>query len=102
MCRFSSGNWFFYTKFAQLDLEECNKLDLTTAHISEWPGGLLLVVPTYMQFWLRFYWWGCPKKAKLLLIESDTLRSGGDAPSTNAKHKQTSKVQPQFSVTACS
>ncbi len=36
--------------------------------ISHWsikmigPGGLLLVVPTYMQFQLHFYRWGCPKK----------------------------------------
>jgi hypothetical protein len=35
--------------------------------ISDWliimigPGGLLLVVATYMQFPLQFYWWGCPK-----------------------------------------
>jgi hypothetical protein len=26
------------------------------------PGGLLLVVPTHMQFQLQFYWWGWPKK----------------------------------------
>jgi hypothetical protein len=26
------------------------------------PGGLLLVVPTYMQFQLQFFWWGWPKK----------------------------------------
>jgi hypothetical protein len=26
------------------------------------PGGLLLVVPTYMQFQLQFYWWGCQNK----------------------------------------
>jgi len=25
-------------------------------------GGLLLVVPTYMQFQSQFYWWGCQKK----------------------------------------
>jgi hypothetical protein len=25
------------------------------------PGGLLLVVPMYMQFSLQFYWWGCRK-----------------------------------------
>jgi hypothetical protein len=31
------------------------------------PGGLLLVVRTYMQFQLRFYWWGCPKKQQLNL-----------------------------------
>jgi hypothetical protein len=43
MCRFSSGNWFFCTKFMQLAVagtrrntavhlkKECNKLDLTTA-----------------------------------------------------------------------
>jgi hypothetical protein len=29
-------------------------------------GGLLLVVPTYMQLQSQFYWWGCQqKKAKL-------------------------------------
>jgi hypothetical protein len=40
--------------------------------VSDWsiimigPGGLLLVVPTYMQLQLQFYWWGCQrKKAKL-------------------------------------
>jgi hypothetical protein len=26
------------------------------------PDGLLLVVPTFMQFQLQFYWWGCKKK----------------------------------------
>jgi hypothetical protein len=39
MCRFSSGNWFFSTKFVQIAVagkrrtskEECNKLDLTAA-----------------------------------------------------------------------
>ncbi len=41
MCRFSSGNWFFCTKFVQagksrntvvrLQKRECNKLDLTVA-----------------------------------------------------------------------
>jgi hypothetical protein len=44
MCRFSSGNWFSYTKFVQLAVavkrrnavvhlqkRECNKLDLTAA-----------------------------------------------------------------------
>jgi hypothetical protein len=31
------------------------------------PGGLLLVVPMYMQFRLQFYWWGrqIKEKAKL-------------------------------------
>jgi hypothetical protein len=47
------------------------------------PGGLLLVVPTYLQFQLQFYWWGCPKeKAKLrqlILLSSVTLSTGGDA-----------------------
>ncbi len=31
------------------------------------PGGLLLVVPTYLQFQLQFYWWGCQKKKQLNL-----------------------------------
>jgi hypothetical protein len=31
------------------------------------PGGLLLIVPTYMQFRLQFYWWGCPQKNQLNL-----------------------------------
>ncbi len=51
---------------------ECNKLDLTAAQyfwlsiIMIGPDGLLLVVPTYLQFHLQFYWWGCQKtKAKL-------------------------------------
>jgi hypothetical protein len=26
------------------------------------PGGVLLVVPTYMQLQLQFYWWGCQNK----------------------------------------
>jgi hypothetical protein len=36
--------------------------------ISDWslimlgPGGLLLVVPTYVGFQLQFYWWGCKKR----------------------------------------
>ncbi len=49
------------------------------------PGGLLLLVPTYMQLQLQFYWWGCQKKnpAKLrhliLFIQSDILSTDGDA-----------------------
>jgi hypothetical protein len=30
------------------------------------PGGVPLVVPTYMQFQLLFYWWGCQKKSAQL------------------------------------
>jgi hypothetical protein len=49
---------------------ECNKLNWTWVRLSssDWliimigPGGLLLVVPTYMQFHLQFYSWGCHKK----------------------------------------
>jgi hypothetical protein len=53
--------------------KECNKLDLIAAQYSDWsiimigPGGLLLVVPKYMQFQLQFYWWGCQKKKQLNL-----------------------------------
>jgi hypothetical protein len=48
------------------------------------PGGLLLVVPTYLQFQLQFYWWGCQKKSQLnlelkFIIQSDVLSTGGNA-----------------------
>jgi hypothetical protein len=47
------------------------------------PGGFLLVVPTYMQFLLQFYWWGCQKKNLNFdinfVIHSDILSTGGDA-----------------------
>jgi hypothetical protein len=42
--------------------------------ISDWliimigPGGLLLVLPTYIQFQLQFYWWGYQKKQRNLDI----------------------------------
>jgi hypothetical protein len=67
MCRFGSENWFFCSKFVQLAVagkkaqhlctskKECNRLDLTPAQYFSLvnrmigPGGLLLVVPTYMQ-----------------------------------------------------
>ncbi len=83
MCQFSSGNWFFCTKFVQLvvagkrrnivvHLHKCNKLDLTRLSISDWsiimigPGSLLVLLPMYMQFQFQYYWWGCQKKkAKL-------------------------------------
>jgi len=52
--------------------KECDKLDLTAAQYF-WlvnhkigPGGLLLVVSTYMQFQFQFYWWGCQKKTAKL------------------------------------
>jgi len=82
MCRFSSRNWFFCTKFVQLAV--AGKRRNTVVHLQKriinwtwlWrsisdlsiimigPGGLLLVVPMYMQF--QFYWWGCQKNiAKL-------------------------------------
>jgi hypothetical protein len=69
MCQFSSGNSFFCTKFVAgkgatklctSKKKECNKLDLTAAqyfwlvnHNMIGPGGLLMVVSTYMQFRLR-------------------------------------------------
>jgi len=67
---------------------ECNKLDLTAAQyfllpvVMIGPGGLLLVVPTYMQF--QFYRWGCPKNTGKLqafnfIIQSDILSTGRDA-----------------------
>ncbi len=45
--------------------------------IFDWPGGLLLIVPTCTQFRLRFYWWDWApkKKAKLrylILLSSVT------------------------------
>jgi hypothetical protein len=52
--------------------KDCTKFDLTVAQyfwlvdIMIGPGGLLLVVPTYMQFHLQFYWWGCQKKTAKL------------------------------------
>jgi hypothetical protein len=61
--------------------KECNKLNLTATQYSDWsiimigPGGLLLVVPMYMQFQLQFID-GVPKKntAKLRhLILSSTV-----------------------------
>jgi hypothetical protein len=39
-------------------------------YFSDWsiimisPGGLLLVVPTYMQFEFQFYWWGFTQEKK--------------------------------------
>jgi hypothetical protein len=46
-------------------------------------GGLLLVVPTYMQFQLQFHWELPQKTAKLrhliLLSRVDILNTGGDA-----------------------
>ncbi len=57
--------------------EECTKYDLVTAapSVFDWPnihtyihtyimigpGGLLLVIPTCLQFQFQFYWWGCKK-----------------------------------------
>jgi hypothetical protein len=70
----------FCTKFVQLAMVGKGATQLCTSKksvtnwtwlrlsISDWliimigPGGLLLVVPTYMQFQLQFYWWGCHKK----------------------------------------
>jgi hypothetical protein len=50
---------------------ECNKLDLTAAQYFDWliimigPGGLLLVVPTYLQFQLHSFIDGVAKKTQL-------------------------------------
>ncbi len=48
--------------------KECNKYDLTAAqcfwlaqHIMIGPGGLLLVVPTYLLSQFQFYRWGCKR-----------------------------------------
>jgi hypothetical protein len=44
--------------------DECNKYDLVLP-VFDWPiimiglGGLLLVVPIYLQSSLQFYGWGC-------------------------------------------
>jgi hypothetical protein len=53
--------------------KKCNKLDLTAAQ-NFWlvnhkigPGGLLLVVLTYMQFESQFNRWGCQKEEAELL-----------------------------------
>jgi hypothetical protein len=37
------------------------------------PGGLQLVVPTYLQFQLQFYWWGCQKNTAKLSTGVDAL-----------------------------
>jgi len=81
MCQFSSRNWFYCTKCIQLAvvgkwhntvvrLQKKSVINLTLLRlsISAWsmimtgPGGLLLVVPTYMQFQLQSYWRGCQNK----------------------------------------
>jgi len=78
LCRFSSGNWSpnscglpCLVKVAtQLCTSKKSVINWTWLRlsISDWsiiiigPGGLLLVVPTYMQFQLQFYRWGCQKK----------------------------------------
>jgi hypothetical protein len=83
MCWFTSGNWFSCTKIVQLLVagkrgntflcaftKECINWTWLQLSISDWsiimisPDGLLLVVPTYMQFHLQFYWWGYQKKKK--------------------------------------
>jgi hypothetical protein len=86
MCWFRSRIWFFCTKFVQLargwykaqhsraspkkSVINWTWLQLS---ISDWsivmirPGGLQLVVLTYMQFQSQFYWWGCSKKKKAKL-----------------------------------
>jgi hypothetical protein len=69
ICGLSSGNWFFFCKFARTAeaskkrapaREECNKYDRTAfpcfwlANIMIGAGGLLLVVPTYLQSMFQF------------------------------------------------
>jgi len=84
MSWFSLGNWFFCIKFMQLAVagksqhscappkrkEIGPEMQLSISHWSIkmiGPGGLLLVVTTYMQFQLQFYWWGCQTKKKAIL-----------------------------------
>jgi hypothetical protein len=86
MCQLSSGNWLFCTKFVQLAVAGLIG-----------PGGLLLVVPTYMQFHLQFYWWGCPKKQLKLrhlifLIQCDIVSTCGDALTTITQYKTLKKI----------
>jgi len=57
-------------------------------------GGLVIIVPTYLQFQLQFYWWGCQKKQQLnlyiyFIIQSDILSIGGDAFKANKQRKTT-------------
>ncbi len=79
ICQFSSGKWFFCTKFVHLAVaskgatqlctskKECDKLNLSAGQYFWFvdhdigPGDLLLVVPTYMQFHLQLLV-GLPKK----------------------------------------
>jgi hypothetical protein len=58
MCRFSSRNSFFRTKFVQL-LAVAAAQYFWLDHIMIGPCGLQLVVPTYLQFQIQFYWWVC-------------------------------------------
>jgi len=80
MCRFSSGNWFLSPNLRSFpwlvkgatqlctSKKECNKLDLTADQYfwlldhNDWSRWFAIVVPTYMQIQLQFYWWGCQKK----------------------------------------
>ncbi len=116
MCRFSSGNWFFCTKFVQLAV--AGKRRNTVVHllkksvknwswlrlsISDWsiimigPGGLLIVVPTYMLVQLQIYLWGCQKRTvklrHLILLSRVTywVSTGGDALSSQV-HTSTTLV----------
>jgi hypothetical protein len=104
ICRFSSGNWFFSGIFGQI--AEAGNKHSTTVHllqksvlnmiwllvpVLDWPiimiapGGLLLVVPTYMQFRFQFYGWGYEKKVNNwtwmweILLQGHILSTGGDA-----------------------
>ncbi len=121
MCRFSSGNWCFCTKFVELavagkrrntvvDLQK-RVINCTWLRVSifDWsiikigPDGLVIVVPMYMQFQLQFYWWGCRKKNSQtqtfnFIIQSDIPSTVGDAligECSDLKNISTSSFQNQ-------
>jgi hypothetical protein len=87
-CRFGSGKWFFSCMFSEflslLSLvnpqQRCTPAEKSVINkiwlvllIFDWPiimirpGGLLLVVPTYLQFPVQFYGWGLEKSKQLNL-----------------------------------
>jgi hypothetical protein len=85
MCWFSSGNWFFSTKFVQLAVagkrrntvvtseKECNKLDLTAAQYfslvdaNDWSRWFAISRPHIYAVPVRVLLVGLPKKTQLNL-----------------------------------